>query len=164
MLPFRQPFPRQSAAETTGGVYFDPKRAGQFRNITSFIIYFTNEIGLLLRDRNFAVSLTPVCGAVIHTVHAVFGSCGPSQMSPIYAATIATIMGGVSLFRRAWAVLNFAHQTRHRNPFTLSSIMGISVSIDSEGPQDAVGCIRFESIQNKIIGFRHSLNIADFRL
>ena len=118
---------------------------------------------LIFGEFYFSVFLTSVRRAMLHSVHAIVRACCPSQMLWIDTLSVSAIVRCISKLGRARSVSDFTNQAGYSDPSTFSGVVWISVPVDRKRPFDAIFGAYLKGIKDEIIGFRHSLKLADFR-
>lgn len=162
MLPFRQPFPCASPSGLVCGVNLDAPSSRQCGDIFTRPIRSAKLVNLSFGEFCFAMFFTSVRGAVLDTIHAIVGTCRPSQMLWIYALSVSAVMGRITHFRRAWPVDNFAHKTMDTGVSRSSSNVRVSAAIKGERPLHAVVRWIAQRLKNEISSFGHSNTLPDF--
>lgn len=158
-----QPFPCASPSGLNNRMDVEAVLSRPFRKVFLRNIHEAKLTHLIFGELHFPVFFTSVRRAMFHAIHTIVGACRPSQMSWVDALAVPTIMRCVPKIRRARPMSNFTDQTGYSNPSPFSDVVRISVPVDRKRPFDAIFGACFKGIKDKVIGFGHSLKLADFR-
>lgn len=158
-----QPFPRSPACRLNSGMDFHAPRPSHCGDIFTGSICGAKLAHLIFGELHLSVFFAAICSTVLDAIHAVVGACRPSQVFFIDAFAVTAVMRRISKLGRARSVSDFTNQAGYSDPSTFSGVVWISVPVDRKRPFDAIFGAYLKGIKDEIIGFRHSLKLADFR-